>query len=681
MKWATWKIALAVVLACTASVARAGSATVTCTAPTENTDGSPLTDLAGYRYYFRCGESNSYDDFVEVVGDPAPACGHTFDELPDDTTCWFVATALNESGVESAYSNEVSKLLPPLSGESPGKPKITLTWSEGGDVIREPWTFQPPVGTPVNSDLVEWFNASQAGVWNIANAALKNAIAGSVAGDATFPATGTHEFTSTPVGLGMTFDVSAGDEDGIGFSGSDFWNDEITQLSGVFAFTIDDPSSGPNILLTIGNGADGFCIQYGPNSDIMSFVFQDGSTTEFSTAGIFSPDSHHYLSFYYNAGSLRVYADGDLVVSTDAAPTSIPANSSNPGLGGGTGTTASSSNFEDEWGGVITLAGVSRRAIPEQLAQSLSMNPWQLFEPQTLQAFIPGGDTVQAAVDAPSSAVAATIDPVVDVDVDATAPASVLAATVEPRVDVDVAIDAPAAEAAASVDAATQVSADIDAPPASASADVTPTVDVSATITAPAAELDATVVPVVDVDVTINTPAATAASTVSADALVQVAVDIAAAVVAATVDPVNDVSAAAEMAAAQAAATVLGDAEVSVAAEAPGAAVAADVEPLVTLQAAIESAAAAILADVETAQNDVTAAIAAPAVDVAAAIDVEIDLSVTIETPTMTVSATISGGQLRTITAGQLTLIPKVGSSDAELDAKITAGIASTRLH
>jgi hypothetical protein len=73
-------------------------------APTENVDGSSLTDLAGYRIYYGI-DSRDYGDMVELI-DPA-ATGHTLTLVSGDY--YLAMTALDLEGNESAYSNEVLK--------------------------------------------------------------------------------------------------------------------------------------------------------------------------------------------------------------------------------------------------------------------------------------------------------------------------------------------------------------------------------------------------------------------------------------------------------------------------------------------------------------------------------------------------------------------------------------------
>jgi hypothetical protein len=85
-----------------------GSATLTWTPPTMNTNGTPLTNLSGYRVYWGTAAGN-YPNGVTlnnpgltsyVVGNLAPG------------TYYFVVTALSSAGVESQFSNTASKTIP-----------------------------------------------------------------------------------------------------------------------------------------------------------------------------------------------------------------------------------------------------------------------------------------------------------------------------------------------------------------------------------------------------------------------------------------------------------------------------------------------------------------------------------------------------------------------------------------
>jgi len=82
-----------------------GTATVTWSAPTGNTDGSSLSDLAGYRVYWGTTQGN-YTNSVSL-NNPG-LTSYVIDQLTP-ATWYFVVTALNKSGVESSYSNVGSK--------------------------------------------------------------------------------------------------------------------------------------------------------------------------------------------------------------------------------------------------------------------------------------------------------------------------------------------------------------------------------------------------------------------------------------------------------------------------------------------------------------------------------------------------------------------------------------------
>jgi hypothetical protein len=82
-----------------------GSATLSWIAPTENTDGTPLTDLAGFT--IRYGTSaTSLGQSIRL--DAPGATNHTIENLAPGTW-YFSVAAFNTIGVESAQSAPVSK--------------------------------------------------------------------------------------------------------------------------------------------------------------------------------------------------------------------------------------------------------------------------------------------------------------------------------------------------------------------------------------------------------------------------------------------------------------------------------------------------------------------------------------------------------------------------------------------
>lgn len=84
-------------------------------APTTNTDGTPLTDLAGYKVY--CGQAAGVYDSPLDAGNVLSY--RVSDSLAVDGTYFCAATAYDTSGNESTYSNEVTF---PLDRLAPGAP-------------------------------------------------------------------------------------------------------------------------------------------------------------------------------------------------------------------------------------------------------------------------------------------------------------------------------------------------------------------------------------------------------------------------------------------------------------------------------------------------------------------------------------------------------------------------------
>ena len=98
-------LALAIFL--NSSVAFSGVATLSWNAPTTNGDGTPLTDLAGYKIYYGTS-SSSYSQSIDVGNTTT----YTIEDLTEGLTYYFATTAYDAGGNESGYSNEVVKTVP-----------------------------------------------------------------------------------------------------------------------------------------------------------------------------------------------------------------------------------------------------------------------------------------------------------------------------------------------------------------------------------------------------------------------------------------------------------------------------------------------------------------------------------------------------------------------------------------
>jgi hypothetical protein len=85
-----------------------GSATLSWDAPTTNDDGSPLTNLAGFRV--RWGQSSGNYSSSQTIMNPGLTT-YVIENLANGTH-YFVVTAINSTDMESDYSNEASKTIP-----------------------------------------------------------------------------------------------------------------------------------------------------------------------------------------------------------------------------------------------------------------------------------------------------------------------------------------------------------------------------------------------------------------------------------------------------------------------------------------------------------------------------------------------------------------------------------------
>ena len=104
--------------------------TLTWNPPTQNTDGTPLTDLAGYKVYWGT-VSGTYPNSVSApIGSSYVVADQNL--LEDQNYC-FVVTAVNSFGTESVPSNESCVTTPtlPRDPNPPGGLTVTVTINFG----------------------------------------------------------------------------------------------------------------------------------------------------------------------------------------------------------------------------------------------------------------------------------------------------------------------------------------------------------------------------------------------------------------------------------------------------------------------------------------------------------------------------------------------------------------------
>lgn len=135
-----FKIITSVILLCSITQVEAqeipwDAAALSWTAPTENTDGTPLTDLEGFTVYW--GTSPGVYTTSYQITDP-DATTHLVEDLsPGDW--YFTSTAYNSMGVESEYANEATKTITEVID-----PPVGFVVTDGivYDVIKQPNEFR-----------------------------------------------------------------------------------------------------------------------------------------------------------------------------------------------------------------------------------------------------------------------------------------------------------------------------------------------------------------------------------------------------------------------------------------------------------------------------------------------------------------------------------------------------------
>jgi len=102
-------------------------------APTQNVDGTPLTDLAGFEVFWGLA-SGDFDQSRKIDIPDATQTEFTTPATPisiptpgpegGDVPVFFVMTAYDDDGNVSAFSNEVGKIVTFLDTNPPGAPQL-----------------------------------------------------------------------------------------------------------------------------------------------------------------------------------------------------------------------------------------------------------------------------------------------------------------------------------------------------------------------------------------------------------------------------------------------------------------------------------------------------------------------------------------------------------------------------
>ena len=116
------KYVMTLILLLASSAAMAGQAVATWTTPTTYTDMSalPASQIASYNVYYGTTSGGPYTNVVNISG----ANNSTTIANLAVGTWYFVATVVSTNGLESAYSNQASKVI--LSSAKPSAVTITV---------------------------------------------------------------------------------------------------------------------------------------------------------------------------------------------------------------------------------------------------------------------------------------------------------------------------------------------------------------------------------------------------------------------------------------------------------------------------------------------------------------------------------------------------------------------------
>ena len=366
-------------------ICMAGTSTLQWTAPTQNEDGTPLTDPSHYTIRAGCQQPGQYEE--QTVGPiPWTQTSIVLSALPELVDCYFVATATNQSGVESAYSNEATNFIESTASLSGPVENLAVTWAETvTDYIEVPWTTQPPANTPI-----DWNNPitrQMAAVYVFDNLQAYNLVTGAI-----IAAEAGHDLSMTYVSGERAFTPNSNDVnnnfpvgDTMGAAGSIF----------VRAFTPLSTEYQASRWITFGDEAYNATGGYlGITSSFLApgrtwevewtyeLVGWNGGYTQFYTSSV---DDYH--NKFVNAAWAIENGSQDLIVNTPAGIIEANNTASYPWATGAMEIGGRSASDYNTLHGAISLVIKWDRYLSKAELLSITANPWQIFEPQLIPVF------------------------------------------------------------------------------------------------------------------------------------------------------------------------------------------------------------------------------------------------------------------------------------------------------
>lgn len=129
-----------------------GAASLSCTVPTKNVDGSPLTTLTSYKWYWGTVQG-SYPN--TQVTPSSSGCSLMLSPLAGGKW-FFVVTAIDAAGTESVQSNVASKVVPGGVPNPPTNLKVNPANLTAYGIQQSPEVLRTfPVGTVADTTLCD----------------------------------------------------------------------------------------------------------------------------------------------------------------------------------------------------------------------------------------------------------------------------------------------------------------------------------------------------------------------------------------------------------------------------------------------------------------------------------------------------------------------------------------------
>ncbi len=316
-----------------------GSLRLSWAAPATNVDGTPCTDIAGYRIYYGTA-SGVYSSVINA----GKVLSYQIDGLAGGTTYYVAVTAYDATGAESGYSNEAIHI-------APAAPNYTMTANAGaGGSIT-------PVGTTtVVSGSSQTYQISPTPGFRIADVLIDGKSSGAMSTYTFTTITANHTISASFSAITYTITASAGSGGAISPSGTLAVNSGSSQTYSV------TPSAGYRIAGILVDGVSA--------GAIASFTFMNVAANH-TIAATFAPQE--FILSVVNRGT----GTGSVILSPS---NTICGNSCQQTFPYGTTVTLSASAGSNSsfvgWQGACTGSGVCTVTVEAALTvQALFATP------------------------------------------------------------------------------------------------------------------------------------------------------------------------------------------------------------------------------------------------------------------------------------------------------------------